>query len=500
VIAAGLMAADVVATGVQSVDWAAFSPVLGPAIAMLVVLVVQAALPGRRSLLDGVALAGVVAGGIALVLTGDQVRATFCVETPAQGVLTACSYATGPLTVTLQAVVLGAALVSLLLALDGPGARARAEHHALLLAATAGALALAGARDLGTLVIAVETSSLPVVALVALRRDAIGGQAAVKLLLVAIVSLGLLFLGVALVYAGTGTVHLAVLASTQPVEPVLVALGAAFALAGLAYKLSAAPFGWWTPDVYAGAPVPIAVFLTTVSKIAGLAGVVVVLAVGLPQATASWTVLVGVLAAASMTIGNLVALRQRGAVRLLAWSTIAQAGWVLLPLAGAGSGIAAAVEASAGYLLAYVAASLAAFAVVVLVTRHHPAGSGHLLEDYRGLARREPVAAAVLGFALMCLAGLPPGVMGLVAKVVALRPVVDDGGWWLAGLAAVNVALGLAYYLRWAGLMLVPTTEASRPVTWSVTIWEGLALGISGGACLVLSVLPQLVAGPLGGG
>jgi NADH-quinone oxidoreductase subunit N len=506
-------------TGVQAVDWAALSPLVVPAVAMLVVLLAHVIMPvamdagavgsqdlrhpGRRRVLDVIALAGIVGSGVALALTGRTPTSTLCIQTEGSGptsLLSACSYATGPLTTALQGVVLIAALVCLLLALDGPGARARPEHHAMLLAATVGALALAGARDLATIVIAVETATLPVVALVALRRDAVGAQAAIKLLLVSIVSFAVLFLGVALVYAGAGTVHLVPLATTAPAHPELVAMGAALAVAGLAYKLSAAPFGWWTPDVYAGSPVPVAAFLSTVSKVAGLAGVIVVLGIGLPAVLDTWSVVVGVLAVVTMTLGNLVALRQRLAVRLLAWSTIAQAGWVLLPLAGAGAGLRAAMEASVGYLLAYVVASLAAFAVVILVTRHHEAGSAHAIEDYRSLARREPVAAAALGFALLCLAGLPPGVMGLVAKVVALRPVVDAGLWWLAALAAVNVALGLPYYLRWAAIMLAPVADearpAARPLTWSVTVPEGLALGIGAGACVALSVLPQLVAGP----
>ena len=154
-----------------------------------------------------------------------------------------------------------------------------------------------------------------------------------------------------------------------------------------------------------------------------------------------------------MTVGNVVALRQQVAVRLLAWSTVAQAGWVLVPLAAAGNGspgdLRNAFAASIGYLLAYVVASLAAFAVVVLLARHHPAGEEHTLDAYRGLARtRAGRRARCWGSALACLAGLPPGVMGLVAKVVAVRPLVDAELWVFAVVAAVNVAIGLAYYVR----------------------------------------------------
>lgn len=489
--------------GVQDVDWVLVSPVVVLVAALLAVLLVDAAVPGRRRLLDGVGLAGVLLAGGA-VAWGAAVRdlpaATLCAGGGA-----GCSYVVSGLTVALQGVTLVAALVVLLLALDGPGARARVEHHALLLAAVAGAVALAAARDLASLVIALETASLPVVALIALRRDARGAEAALKLLLVAVASLGVLLLGVALVYAGAGTLHLAGLSLLDPdgARRALLLLGLALVVAGAAFKLSAMPFGWWTPDVYAGSPPPVAAFLSTVSKAAATAFVVVVLVVGAPLLVADWTTLVAVLALTTMTVGNLVALRQRVAVRLLAWSTVAQAGWVLLPLAGAGAGLPAAARASVGYLLAYAVASLAAFVVVVLVARHHVDGERHLLEAHRGLVRREPVAAVALAFALANLAGLPPGVMGLVAKVVALGPVVDARSWLVAVLAAANVALGLAYYLRWGALLLARDDAGRAPrvprLTWDVTPAEGLALGVSAGGCVVLSVLPALVAAPFGG-
>lgn len=485
-------------TGVQALDWGLLAPVAVPVVALLAVLVVEAVVPGRRRLLDGLGLAGVAGAGVALAalaVAHDLPASTLCVGARA------CSFTVSGLTVALQAVVLLAALVCLLLALDGPGAALRAEHHVLVLAATSGALALAGARDLASLVVALETASLPVVGLIALRRDARGAEAALKLLLVAVASLGVLLLGIALLYAGTGAVHLGLLSAADPAGPrrALVLLGVALAVAGVAFKLSAMPFGFWTPDVYAGAPVPVAAFLSTVSKAAATAAVVVLLLVGVPLLTTAWAPVLGWLAAVTMTVGNLVALRQRVAVRLLAWSTVAQAGWVLLPLAGATAGAPAAARAAVGYLLAYTAASLAAFAVVVLVARHHPDGERHLVADHAGLVRREPVAAAVLAFALACLAGLPPGVMGLVAKVVALGPVVDAQAWVLAVVAAVNVALGLAYYLRWGALVLGRAPDGVPAPTWSVTAGEGLALGVAAGACVGLSVLPALVAGAVSG-
>ena len=504
--------------GVQAVDAVALAPVLAPLAAILVIVLVDAVGPrsaALRRVHDAVAVGGLVLAGVFVALlsagaSGNAVGpvpafdalSTVCV--PGQDlVLESCSFVVSPLTLALQAVVVGGALVCLLLALDGPGASDRPVHHLLLLAAVTGALVLAGSRDLATLVVAFETASLPVVGLVALRRDAQGAQAAVTLLLTAVASLGLLLLGVALLLLATGSLHLDRIAAVvgDPTLPAAVravaVLGTVLAVAGVAFKLSAVPFHLWTPDTYAGAPLPVAAFLAVVSKAAGLAAAVVLLGIGLPALGDAWAPVVGVLVALTLTVGNLVALRQTVAVRLLAWSTVAQAGWVLLPLAAVTSGTPGdarqAVAASVGYLVAYGVASLLAFSVVVLLARHHPAGEDHSLEAYRGLARREPVAAAALGFALLCLAGLPPGLVGLFAKVVAVRPLVDAGVWWLAVLAAANVALGVAYYLRWTALLVA--RPVATPPTWKVRPAEGLALGASLALCVAFSVLPQVIAG-----
>ena len=510
---------------VPSTDWRALSPVVVVVATLVLVLLIDAVAPGGRRrvrrLLDLVALLGLAGAtgavswlAVAASRAGGADRATLCV--PGSAVqLPSCAYVSSTLTLTLQALIAVSALVCLLLALDGPGAADRTPHHVLLLAAVAGALALAGARDLVTLIVAFETASLPVVGLVALRRDAQGGQGALSLLLTAIASLGVLATGAAMLLLATGSLQLDRIALTladpglaRPVRAV-AAVGLLLAVAGVAFKLSLVPFHLWTPDTYAGAPLPVAAFLAVVSKAAALAAVVILVGVGLPGLAGVWAPVLGVLAVLTMTVGNLVALRQRVAVRLLAWSTVAQAGWVILPLAGvtthgagvvsaAGvSGVRAAVAASVGYLVAYSAASLAVFGVVILLARHLPAGEEHTLDDYRGLARREPVAAALLGLALACLAGLPPGVMGLVAKLLAVRPVVDAGAWPIAVAAAVNVVLGLVYYLRWAALLVAPAQV--EPPTWRVKPAEGLALGAAAAACIGLSVLPQIIAGVVPG-
>jgi NADH-quinone oxidoreductase subunit N len=509
---------------VQALDWAAISPIVAVTVALLLNLLVDAvgpASPRLRRLHDLIAGLGLLAGGGAvawLALRGGGDRSTLCVP-GALGVGDAgtldpgfvgasCSYVSSTLTLTLQVLILATALVSLLLTLDGAGAADRAPHHLLLLTAVAGALALAGVRDLASFVVALELASLPAIGLTALRRDSRGAQAGVTLLLTAVASLGLLLLGTALLLLSTGSLHLDQINNVLSREDLpgsvraVAVLGTLLAVSGIAFKLSAVPFHLWTPDTYAGAPMPIAAFLSVVSKAAGLTAIVVLLLVGLPGLAGTWSLVVGGIAALTVTVGNLVALRQTVAVRLLAWSTVAQAGWVLMPLAGARAATAQAVRAAAaasvGYLAAYSVAGLAAFAVVVVVSRRHPAGEQHTLEAYRGLGRRQPVTAFVLGFALLCLAGLPPGVVGLVAKVVAVRPLVDAGAWPVALIAAANVALGITYYLRWAVLLVMrPEVEGTQAPAWRVRPAEGVALAVSALACLVLSAAPQAIAGLL---
>jgi NADH-quinone oxidoreductase subunit N len=512
---------------VPALDGFAMLPVILPAVAVIALLLAEACAPDgvlTRRIVDGLAGAGLAGGALAVAWLASAgagtawggadgagagglgtgaagvYRATACQPAVSGATFERCSYVVSSLTLSLQAVILLGALGCLLLARDGAGARDRAAHHTLLLTAAAGAAAAAAGRDLATLVIAVEVASLPVIALVGLRREAAGAQAAVTLLLTAVTSLGLLLMGVALLYAATGDLYLEAIAQALsapdlPRAVLLVAsLGVVLAVAGLGFKVSAVPFHLWTPDTYAGAPLPVAAFLAVVSKAAGFAAIVVLLAIGVPALVDTWAPVIGVVAVATMTVGNVIALRQRIAVRLLAWSTVAQAGWVLLPLAAAPfASPRSAVAASVAYLAAYAAGSLLVFAVVVLVARHHRAGEEHTINDYRGLVRREPVATAALVLGLVSLAGLPPGVLGLVAKVLALRPLVDGRMWLLALIAVANVAIGVVYYLRWAALTLVAAPSGERAVSWRVRPAEGAVLGGAFALVIMLSLLP----GPL---
>jgi NADH-quinone oxidoreductase subunit N len=316
------------------------------------------------------------------------------------------------------------------------------------------------------------------------------------------VSTAVTLYGFALVYGVTGAVHLDRIATAleDPGNRLPVtAVGVLLAVGGFAFKVAAVPFHFWAPDVYVGAPVPVAAYLSVVSKAAGFVGLILVLVVAFEPYADVWAPVAAVLAALTMTVGNLVALRQRHAVRLLAWSSVAQSGYILVPLgaaAGAG-GVREVLPATVAYVLAYAVMNLGAFAVVTLVGRHRPA---NLLDDYRALGRTEPLTAAALAFMLACLAGLPPGLLGLFAKVVVFQAPVASGTWWLAVVMAVNVAIGLYYYLAWAARLIGGPAADAPPPSYRISVPDGIAIGVTLGAALLLSLLPGVVVDALGRG
>jgi len=529
-----------------SVDYAVLLPALLPVIGLVVVLVADLVVPRLRRapyVIAGLAsLATVVATIPGLGQGGGSARATFCIAPAsaagagatdtAAGVVVAdlpqtCLWQADALTSTLQLAAALAAAVCIALAWPRAARRRAADatsepvEAVLLLAALTGTVVVAASRDVGTWLVALELATLPVIALVALsgRRSAVAG--ATQLLVTSLVSFALLVLGVALWFAATGSPFFtpdAALSSgssqsigrvaSEPLPATVVAwpsvsagvlsLGIVLLLAGLGFKLSLVPFHAWTPTAYSGASTPIAAFLATVSKIAALAALLVVLravaALGTPALVA-----IAMLAALSMTLGNLMALRQDDVVRLLAWSTVAQAGWVVMPLVSIS---ALGTGASATYLLTYVIATLVAFAVVVVTLRER--SDGRALTAYDGLWHRSPWRAGALVLALTSLAGLPPGIIGLVGKVVALRPVIAEGWVWLAAIAAVNAVIGVAVYLRWLRGVITapdPTSAAGAPTAAASTERRRVAVAglvVAAAVLVVVSVQPDLLLRLLG--
>ena len=492
-----------------TVDWFALTPVLAPALGALLVLALDAVVPRARLAHLGVGLVALGAGAAVAGFgaTRSEPLWSLCLEAP-DG---ACLYGAGAMASVLQLCALVAAAVVLLM-LIGDAWPARdsnavsrdalrggpAVAAALVLAATAGANAVVAAQDLGAWLVALELATLPLIALVALAasREAIHG--ALTLLVTSVLSFSLLALGVALWVVATGSSTFATSgvrdAWSAPEQRLVLVTAVIVLLAGLGFKLSLVPFHAWTPTTYAGAAVPVTLTIATVSKIAALGAVITVVrslasVVQEPAATAVVTAIAGV-ALLSMLLGNLIALRQVDPVRLLAWSAVGQAGWVVLPLAAL---TAAGADAAAGYLAAYVIATTVAFVVVHLV--HGPVAAGapqraRELLHTGGLARNHLVLGSLLVLALLALAGLPPGVIGLIAKVAALQPVVAAGLWPVAVVAVVGAVLGVAVYLRWVMILLGPGRS-----TGPLQRMPGsrLALLIAGAALVVTSVLPALV-------
>jgi NADH-quinone oxidoreductase subunit N len=488
-------------SAVATFDWVALAPVLAPALGAVLVLVVDAAAPRLVRLHHLLGLVALLAGlGFALpaaVTSGRAPLRSLCLP----GRAGFCLYEAGPVATALQLAALGSAVVVLLLLWPDRRAALRggpAVLVSLVLAATAGAAGVAGAHDLGSWLVCLELATLPVVALVALRGTAEAGRGALALLTTSLVSFALVVLGAALWLLATGQAVFAAdavaAALDDPDRRAVLLLGVLLLFAGVGFKLSLVPFHVWTPQAYAGGSEAVAAFLAATSKVAALAALVVVLQ-PLVAAGAPVLVAVGVVAAVTMTVGNLLALAQDDPVRLLAWSTVAQAGWVMLPLSASSPGSAAA---SGAYLVSYVVATLVAFVVVHVVS---VGGAPRRLAAYTGLLRSRPLLGGALGLALLSLAGLPPGVVGLVAKVVALRPVVAQGQWLLALVAVANAVVGIAVYLRWFGVLL-RDPEAQEvpdhgllggPVARPVLV----ALVLSGTVLVATSVLPQLLVGLL---
>ncbi|MFB7248679.1 NADH-quinone oxidoreductase subunit N [Streptomyces populi] len=487
---------------VQSVDWLAIAPPTLAAVVGLVVLVADLFIGDtRKAVLGWTSVAGLAASALLLLPLRGGDRATFCLT----GATDTCSYVADGFTLVVQLLVLGGALLVALLSVtalkDADRELPEGEYWFLLLSSAAGAALLPASRDLATLIVALEVASLPAFALVGIKRgDKKSSEAALKFFLSSVTATAVSLMGVSFVYATTGTLYLTRIADgIQHVDGqfhTLAQTGVVLTLVGFAFKTAAVPFHFWVPDTYVGAPLPIAAYLSVVGKAVGFSGLVLVTVVALPSYADVWGPALAALAALTMTIGNVGALRQRStraysAVRLLAWSSVGQAGYLLVPIAAAAYSDDAqqAIGSTLAYALMYAAVNLGAFAVAALVARRSPLNR---ISDYRGLYAESPLSALVLGFFLLCLAGLPPGVIGLFAKVTVFSAAVDAGLGWLAVVMAVNVVIALFYYLQWTALLFrAPegepgTHRAPAPLTAAIVLTAALGVVLSGAPQLIL--------------
>lgn len=359
-----------------------------------------------------------------------------------------------------------------------------AEFYALIVWTILGSMLLASAAELFTIFLSLQLTSLPLIVLVGYaKRDPRSGEAALKYLLLVLVSTAVLLYGMSLIYGSLGTSTLAEigakLSHQTHIEPV-VALGLVLLLSGFAFKITAAPFHYWVPDAYEGAPTPVTAFMSVGSKFAGfaLALRVIVTAERVPL---DWPLIFGVLAALSMTLGNLGAIRQTNIKRMLAYSGIAQAGYLLVGVAAfTGRGISSLLF----YTLAYGCANLAAFAVVIIVAN---ATGSELIERYSGLSKRNPLLALGLTISLLSLAGLPL-MAGFMAKFNVFLSAGQVGLFWLVGIGVINSVISVYYYLRVVFVMYV----AEGPLEpMRIDRYAATALAVALAGVLVLGIVPE---------
>lgn len=363
---------------------------------------------------------------------------------------------------------------------------AHSEYYGMLIFSTLGACIMASAGDFITLYMGLELMTIPLIIMVALRKnDALSAEAGIKYIILAALSTAVMLYGISLIFGLTGTVviyDLATLITAGGVSPLLM-FAVVLLLAGLGFKISAVPFHMWSPDVYQGAPTPVTAFLAVASKAASFAVLLRIFMGGLINIADTWVMLIAILAAISMVIGNLLAFPQTNIKRLLAYSSIAQAGYILVGLVSATE---AGIKGVMFYAFLYVFATMGAF--VVVTTVYNKINSDDIA-DYAGLAQRAPLLAAVLTISILSMAGIPP-LAGFVGKFYLFKTVIADY-FWLALLGLIMSMISVYYYLRICLVMYrdEPSDQSSIKLSNGVTV----VLLVTMVATIILGVYP----GPL---
>jgi len=364
----------------------------------------------------------------------------------------------------------------------------RGEYYVLALTALLGIFVLISANSLLTVYLGVELLALSVYAMVAFDRDSgVSAESAMKYFVLGAIASGTLLYGMSLIYGLTGALDLGEIAVRlhAPPSPGVI-LGLTFIVVAVAFKLGAVPFHMWLPDVYEGAPTSVTLFIGTAPKIAYFALALRLLAQGLPGTEAAWTQMLAALAVLTLIVGNVVALVQTNLKRLLAYSAIANVGFIVLGfVAGTPDGYAAALY----YTLAYVLVALGSFGVILLASSK--GFEADRLDDYKGLYRRDPLLAGAMMVLMFSTAGVPPFI-GFWAKLRIFQALWETHHLWLVVLAAAMSVVGVYYYLRVVKLMYFdePAAQPSPPVR---EFGVRLTLGVNAVAVLVLGLLP----GPL---
>lgn len=394
------------------------------------------------------------------------------------------TYAVDPFAIFAKLFVIAAGIAVLLAARDRlAGSTHAVTVPALVVLTSLGAIGLAASVDLVLIALALQITAVASYGLVgALKDDPRANEATLKFFLFAAASGAVMLYGMSLLYALTGTLDTLAMASrVRSVDGTALLVAGALFFTGYAFKVTAVPLHWWAPDTYEGATAPIAGFLSVVPKVAGLAVLLRTLLAAFPDSP-GWPLAVAVVAAATMTLGNLFALRQESAKRLLAYSSIAQVGYLLMPIVVLRAD-AQALTAFVVYLVAYLAMNLAAFVAVGILERS--TGSDRIAA-FDGLGRTSPWLAGSMAIVLLSLAGMPP-LVGFVGKVAIFIVTMEGGYTWLVVIAAANTAVSVYYYLRIIAAMYLAEGRAEAPERAPASAAVVLAGAV---ATLVLGLVP----------
>ncbi len=362
------------------------------------------------------------------------------------------------------------------------------ELYPLILFTTVGMMLMASGTDMMTIFLGLELMSISLYVLAGFNRANIkSNESGLKYFLLGAFSTGFLLYGMALVYGATGTTRIAKIAEAAAkmgAPDTMLLIGALLILTGFAFKIAAVPFHMWTPDVYEGAPTPITALMSTGPKAAGFAAFLRMFLVAFPVMKADWSDLIWIMAVLTMTVGNIIALRQDNIKRMLAYSSIAHAGYALVGFAAANTTGTAGILF---YMLTYAFMNIGAFAVVVVLGKQGESNDN--VQDFAGLAHKRPALAAIMTLFLFSLAGIPP-TAGFIGKFYLFSAAVQEGYVWLAIIGVLNSAASVYYYLRVMVFMYMKPAE--EEFGWvKVTAPITLALVVAGVATLALGIVPS---------
>ena len=458
----------------QAIDYHAILPELILSGTIMLVLVVDVFLPARwKWFAMPLSLMGVIASLVAVLTLLGSHRSTF------GGMFVVDNFA---ILFKIFFLIVAAVVLAISLRYFREGGFYQGEYYFLLLTSFLGCLLMPSSRDLLMLFVSLELVSAPGFLMAAFRKsDPRSNEAGLKFFLIGVLSTAVMLYGMSLIYGITGTTRLTEistnLATVGGGQLTLVYAAILFVVAGFAFKVAAVPFQFWAPDTYEGAPVPVAAFLGAASSAAGFAGLLQLMFVAFLHQASFWAPIFAALSILTMTVGNLVALQQKQLIRLLAYSGIAQAGYILLPFALAGKDAATdqrAFSAAVAYILIYAVMTLGAFAVAIGVSRRSP---GLLFGDFSGLGKTAPLLAVGMALFMASLAGVPP-TGGFWAKIIIFTAAIDRGGIGpvLAVVMLLNSVMSVYYYFAIPRKMFFEVSEDPSPQRSPILVTAVVAL------------------------